>query len=149
DLPPNFFTLEKVTFADAAMSNNPHETITGTPPYPDPGTVICFTVTATDDKGTSVSRKFSLTIDGNPHMVGDPHITTVDGLTYDFQSAGEFVALRDSLGTLEIQTRQTPVATNGPGSAANNTTGLSTCVSVNTAVAVRVGTHRVSYQPNI
>jgi subtilisin family serine protease len=65
---------------------------------------------------------------------GDPHITTVDGVHYDFQGAGEFVSLRDANG-LQIQTRQTPV--NG------------ICVSLNTAVAARVGTHRVSYQPNI
>jgi subtilisin family serine protease len=77
---------------------------------------------------------------------GDPHLTTVDGVHYDFQSAGEFVAL---LGEgLEIQTRQTPIATTFiPGS--NAYTGLATCVSVNSAVAARVGTHRVSYEPNI
>jgi hypothetical protein len=32
---------------------------------------------------------------------------------------------------------------------ANPYTGLTTCVSLNTAVAARVGTHRVSFQPNI
>ena len=67
---------------------------------------------------------------------GDPHITTVDGTTYDFQSAGEFVLLRDE--ALEVQTRQTPVSTNGP-LGPNDHTGLSSCVSINTAVAVRVG----------
>jgi lysyl endopeptidase len=77
---------------------------------------------------------------------GDPHITTVDGTHYDFQSAGEFVALRD-YGGLEIQTRQTPVATAPP--IANSYTGLAVCVSLNTAVAARVNKHRVTYQPNI
>jgi len=77
---------------------------------------------------------------------GDPHMTTVDGTRYDFQSAGEFVSLRGD--GLEIQTRQTPVATTFfPG--ANPHTGLATCVSLNTAVAARVGQHRVSYQPDI
>lgn len=66
---------------------------------------------------------------------GDPHIRTVNGLTYDFQVPGEFVALRDANGT-EIQTRQTPVAT-------------APWVSVNTAVAARVGAHRVTWQPSI
>ena len=66
---------------------------------------------------------------------GDPHLTTVDGVHYDFQSAGEFVALRDGNG-LQIQTRQTPVAT-------------TPWVSVNTAIAARVGKHRVTWQPNI
>ncbi len=77
---------------------------------------------------------------------GDPHMTTLDGIRYDFQSAGEFVSLRGD--GLEIQTRQTPVATSSfPGPNAH--TGLATCVSLNTAVAAQVGPHRVSYQPNI
>jgi len=77
---------------------------------------------------------------------GDPHITTVDGVHYDFQSAGEFTALRGD--KLEIQTRQTPVATTFlPG--ANPYTGLQTCVAIYSAVAARVGEHRVSYEPNI
>lgn len=66
---------------------------------------------------------------------GDPHITTVNGIHYDFQNGGEFVSLRDGNGT-EIQTRQTPVAS-------------APWVSVNTAVAARVGNHRVTWQPNI
>lgn len=64
---------------------------------------------------------------------GDPHITTVNGIHYDFQDPGEFVALRDANG-MEIQTRQTPVAT-------------APWVSVNTAIAARVGKHRVTWQP--
>lgn len=77
---------------------------------------------------------------------GDPHLTTFNGVNYDFQSAGEFVYLRNTSG-LEIQTRQAPVATAsvvGP----NPHTGLTSCVSVNTAVAARVGKYRVSYQPS-
>lgn len=78
---------------------------------------------------------------------GDPHITTVNGVHYDFQSAGEFVSLRDADGT-QIQTRQTAVSTAsvvGP----NPHTGLTTCVSLNTAVAAQVGTHRVTFEPNL
>ena len=78
---------------------------------------------------------------------GDPHITTVDGVQYDFQPAGEFVALRDGSG-LQVQTRQTPVATAGD-LPPNAYTGLATCVSLNTAVAARVGAHRITYQPNL
>ncbi|MGO9933732.1 MAG: protease pro-enzyme activation domain-containing protein [Steroidobacteraceae bacterium] len=76
---------------------------------------------------------------------GDPHLATVDAVHYDFQSAGEFVVLRDGRD-MEIQTRQTPVSTAPP--AASSYTGLATCVSVNTAVAARVGNRRVTYQPN-
>jgi hypothetical protein len=77
---------------------------------------------------------------------GDPHLTTINGVHYDFQSAGEFVALRGD--GLEIQTRQTAVATTffpGP----NPHTGLTTCASLNSAVAARVGSHRVTYQPDL
>ena len=77
---------------------------------------------------------------------GDPHMTTVDGTHYDFQGAGEYVALRDGNG-LEIQTRQTPVPT--ASIVTNPFTGLGTCVSLNTAVAARVGTHRVTFEPNL
>lgn len=63
---------------------------------------------------------------------GDPHIRTVNGLYYDFQTGGEFVALRSQ--GMEIQTRQRPVDS-------------LPWVSVNTAVAARVGNHRVTWQP--
>jgi hypothetical protein len=78
---------------------------------------------------------------------GDPHLTTVDGIHYNFQSAGEFVSLSDG-NSLQIQTRQTPGATTfNPGPDPYD--GLATCVSINTAVAARVGTHRVTLQPNL
>lgn len=65
---------------------------------------------------------------------GDPHIMTVNGLYYDFQTGGEFVALRGQ--GMEFQTRQRPVD------------GLP-WVSVNTAVAARVDKYRVTWQPGI
>lgn len=78
--------------------------------------------------------------------VGDPHITTVDGTRYDFQAAGEFTALINQDGSFEVQTRQTPVLTTFvPG--ANPHTGLASCASLNTAVAVRADKSVVSYQP--
>jgi lysyl endopeptidase len=78
---------------------------------------------------------------------GDPHITTLDGTQYDFQGAGEFVALRAG-SAMEVQVRQAPIATTfNPGT--NPHTGLATCVSLNTAVAARVGKRRISYQPNL
>ncbi len=78
---------------------------------------------------------------------GDPHITTVDGIHYNFQGAGEYITLRNADG-LEIQTRQAPIATTfTPG--ADPYDGVATCVSLNSAVALRVGKHRVTYQPNI
>ena len=75
---------------------------------------------------------------------GDPHVLTVDGTYYDFQAAGEFTILRDSEG-LEVQARQTPVPTANP--ITDGHTGLTACVSVNTAVAARVGKSRVPTRP--
>jgi mono/diheme cytochrome c family protein len=83
---------------------------------------------------------------GHPNTEGDPHIKTVDGVRYDFQSAGEFILLRGE--GLELQARQTPVTTAGAvGPDAH--TGLTSCVSLNTAVAMRVGLDRVTYQPEL
>ena len=79
-----------------------------------------------------------------PNTEGDPHIRTVDGVHYDFQSTGEFVLLRDP--GMELQARQSAVTTAGP-LGPNAHTGLSSCVSLNTAVAMRVGDHKITYQP--
>jgi hypothetical protein len=84
---------------------------------------------------------------GAAAMEGDPHIATVDGVYYDFQGGGEYTVLRDSDGT-EIQARHTPIATTWiPGP--HFYTGVTSCVSLTTAVAARVGSHRVTYQPNL
>jgi hypothetical protein len=84
---------------------------------------------------------------GTTKIEGDPHITTTDGTHYNFQSAGEFVTLREPDG-MEIQTRQTPIATTF-FPAPDTHDGLATCVSINTAVAARVGDHRVTWEPNL
>ncbi|RKG82457.1 VWD domain-containing protein [Corallococcus terminator] len=84
-------------------------------------------------------------VGANPSTWGDPHLTTIDGVRYDFQGAGEFVLLRDP--GLEIQARHTPIQTDQPvGPDAH--TGLTACASLTTAVAVRVGSHRITYQMN-
>jgi len=83
-----------------------------------------------------------LTMTGN--HIGDPHVHTVDGTPYDFQSVGEFTLLRDG-DRMEIQVRQTPVATANP--VTDGHSGLTSCVSINTAVAVRMGPHRIALQP--
>jgi FtsP/CotA-like multicopper oxidase with cupredoxin domain len=104
-------------------------------------------ITATDALGRKDQAVFRLKIgtpdDGADN--GDPHILTVDGKYYDFQAAGEFVLLRDTEG-LEIQVRQTPVPTANP--VIDDYSGLTSCVSVNTAVAARIGAHQIAYQPS-
>jgi hypothetical protein len=82
-----------------------------------------------------------------PDSTGEPHLTTINGMHYDFQSVGEFVFLRNPEG-MEIQTREGPIPTTyDPGADAHD--GLAMCVSINTAVAARVGKHRVTYEPNL
>jgi alpha-tubulin suppressor-like RCC1 family protein len=60
------------------------------------------------------------------HSTGDPHLTTLDGLRYDFQGHGEFIVVKSSTDNFEIQARQEDAYKKGN-------------VTLNTAVAVRVG----------
>jgi hypothetical protein len=63
---------------------------------------------------------------------GDPHLVTFDRHYYDFQAVGEFVLVASTAGDpLAVQVRQTPM-------------GDSRTVSVNSAVAFRLGDHRVT-----
>jgi len=71
--------------------------------------------------------------DGCAMSAGEPHITTVNGVAYDFQAAGEFVLLRSLDGSFELQGRQEPY----PGS--KN-------VTISTAVALRIPGHRLSIE---
>jgi len=90
--------------------------------------------------------KLSGDVNQTGNHIGDPHVHTVNGKAYDFQAVGEFTVLRDG-NRLEIQARQTPVATANP--IKDDYSGLTACVSVNTAVAVRVGLHRISCNPGV
>jgi von Willebrand factor type D domain len=62
---------------------------------------------------------------------GDTHLTTFDGLYYDFQASGDFVLAQDGVDFL-VQTRQASGAPAWPNT------------SVNKAVAVKMGTSRVA-----
>jgi hypothetical protein len=62
---------------------------------------------------------------------GDPHLTTVDGVSYDFQAAGEFTLLRSPDGEIEVQARQEPYQD-------------SKAVTINTGVAVAAGDRRAA-----
>jgi len=128
------FILRKTvgtTKTDIILSSN----VTGS--YPKTGTQLLSAGTYEILVADSRMGSGSYQIEYNPTSSGDPHITTVNGVRYDFQAAGEFILLRQTNG-LEIQVRHTPVATKG-----------ATCVSINTAVAMRVGAHRVTYQPDL
>lgn len=62
---------------------------------------------------------------------GDIHVRTMDGATYEFQAAGEYVASRAEAGDFEVQLRL-------------ESTGFSSYVSIVSAVAVLVDTSRAS-----
>ena len=66
---------------------------------------------------------------------GDPHLQTFDGINYDFQAVGEFTLIKSTTDDLEIQTRQEPWLG-------------STSVSVNTAVAIKLGGQRIGFYLN-
>jgi hypothetical protein len=135
------------TTPNCAAPNTAPVMVSGTMRGMDTQGIFNLQVTQDTPEGLPQCRRiYKFHVTGNGGGWGDPHITTVDGVHYDFQSAGEFTALRGD--GLEIQTRQTPIATTFlPG--ANPYTGLATCVATYGAVAARVGRHRVSYQPNI
>ncbi|MCX2743713.1 multicopper oxidase domain-containing protein [Mangrovivirga sp. M17] len=119
-----------------------------TPPDPAlPDQINYVYVTITGTSGRKDQAVFRLQIGGvdEGSDIGDPHIKTLDGTKYDFQAVGEFILLADRDGMM-IQSRQTPVATAKP--ITHPYSGLTSCVSVNTAVAARVGSHYISYQPN-
>jgi hypothetical protein len=59
---------------------------------------------------------------------GDPHLKSFDGAVYSFQTVGEFVLSSANNGQFEVQVRQQPQSDN---------------ISLNTAVAMRVGGDRV------
>ena len=60
---------------------------------------------------------------------GDPHLVTFDGLKYSFQTVGEYILVKASHGFFEVQARQVP---------------FSSSLSVNSAIAIRVGDNRVA-----
>jgi hypothetical protein len=117
---------------------------------------VCCTASGTNG-GVSPSIQFMEVFDTHPYtascsngtITGEPHITTLNGTYYNFQAAGEFVALLDPNGT-EVQTRQTPIPTLAPGNydpGGLDNDGLVNCLAMNTAVAAKVGSHRVTYEP--
>ena len=74
---------------------------------------------------------------------GDPHFETVDGVHYDFQAAGEFVLLKGE--NMEIQVRLQPVGSRAQ-TENNRHTGLASCVSVISGVAMRFGDATINFQ---
>lgn len=60
---------------------------------------------------------------------GDPHMITFDGFKYSFQTVGEFTLVKSTNGNFAVQARQG---------------AISNSVSMNTAVAMKIGNSRVA-----
>ncbi len=65
---------------------------------------------------------------------GDPHLTSLDGLRFDFQAAGEFVLLRSNSGDMEVQARQEPWK-------------FVRTITINTQLGFRIAGRRVTVTP--
>lgn len=61
---------------------------------------------------------------------GDPHLITFDGLSYSFQTVGEFILVKSNDGKFEVQVRHAPV---------------NSSLSLNSAVGMKVGSDRVAF----
>src|SRR5205085_11182159 len=70
-----------------------------------------------------------------PGTVGDTHITTLDGLYYDFQATGDFLLISTNPAFV-VQTRQVSGAPTWPNAA------------VNVAVAMQMGAQRIAFFAN-
>jgi hypothetical protein len=137
-----------LTIPNGTVDANATATLIGTPTAGDLGKSGAVTVQVNGVDGKCGTRRYPISVvnisDGGGW--GDPHMTTVDGIKYDFQSAGEFTALKED--GLEVQTRQRPVAS-GTVPGPSDYTGLGVCVATYSAVAMRIGSSRVTLQPNL
>ncbi len=85
--------------------------------------------------GTVVAAPPPVPVDRVANSWGDVHITTFDGLYYDFQGAGEFVYAESTVAgdTFQIQARMEPLA-------------AGSSVSLNTEIAAQIGSDRVTFE---
>jgi len=85
-------------------------------------------------RGTEPDSQYQpVHFEGHPRcakMSGDPHVTSLDGVRFDLQETGEFVGIKALDDDLEVQYRL-------------EASTDSASVSFTTAVAARVGPHRV------
>lgn len=73
--------------------------------------------------------------------VGDPHLSTLDGVGYDFQAAGEFVLLHGvSDPSFEIQARMVPMGNNisANSAVATNLSGVAVMVDAQDTIPLHV-----------
>jgi hypothetical protein len=95
-----------------------------------------ITINASDSNGgMAMPATIAVIVNGQTATaLGCPHFTTFDGLHFDFQGAGEFVAARSTQpgNTFQVQMRIEPEGS------------LDSAVSIITQIAVQVGSDRVT-----
>lgn len=117
----NFYAAGEFKAAQDLTTGQPFETPAGA--------TVCATQTGMEDYPNGKAIKFAPKGDpfcGGVH--GDPHLTTLDQRNFDLQPAGEFIMAKSLDDEFEIQVRMEP---------------FSTMISFATAVAARVGPHRI------
>ncbi|MEA2343761.1 MAG: hypothetical protein QOF63_1930 [Thermoanaerobaculia bacterium] len=139
---PHLSTVYQNGYCNTILAQAIQSTLPHTMPQGAPGTL------ANDPAVITFTNWCGQSPASGPSDRGDPHLTTTNGIPYDFQGGGEFTALRNSDSRFELQTRQTPITTSFvPG--ANAYTELQSCVSLNSAAAMRLGKHRVTFQGGV
>ncbi|HXK16376.1 MAG TPA: hypothetical protein VNG33_01130 [Polyangiaceae bacterium] len=139
----NYFTLTLPS--TTAVANTATAALSGATGSTSSTGTLSVQVAGVGSSATPCAAEFTFHTVANGTGWGDPHLTTVDGVQYDFQSAGEFTALRED--GLEIQTRQSPVPS-ATVPITNEYTGITHCVAIYTAVAAKLGSTRVTVQPS-
>ncbi len=139
--------LVALCWSECSDAKCPQTSVQTTPTPVEVSGTVSWALTALDEGGiaelTPVSKNELCKHNWKPQQTppcswncagsnGDPHLRTVNDRTYNMQAAGEYVLLRSPDGSVEIQAREEPWSQKA-----------SSTVAVNTAVAARVGSHRV------
>ena len=139
--------LVALCWSECSDAKCPQTSVQPTPTPVEVSGTVSWALTALDEGGiaelTPVSKNELCKHNWKPQQTppcswncagsnGDPHLRTVNDRTYNMQAAGEYVLLRSPDGSVEIQAREEPWSQKA-----------SSTVAVNTAVAARVGSHRV------
>ena len=106
------------------------------------------TATLASDTSKTCSPHYRFHVTSSGGGWGDPHLTTVDGVHYDFHHRRRGIH-RPAQGRPGVsQTRQTAVPT-ATVPITNAYTGITHCVAIYTAVAAKFGASRITLQPGL